>query len=85
MPAQCRLVEVKPFRRAREVQLLGDGDEVAELPQVDVDISSSMHFTHQSSMNSPFVSCKRTTYRQRAGFRLVGLASRGLHDEGGYS
>jgi hypothetical protein len=85
MAAQCRLVEMSPLRRAREVQLLSDGDEVTELPQVDVDISSSMHFTHQSRMNSPFVPCGRTAYRQRTGFRLVGLASRGLQDEGGYS
>jgi hypothetical protein len=62
MPAQCRLVEVKPLRRAREVQLLSHGDEEAELPQVDVHISSSMQLTHESSTESPLVSGVWTFY-----------------------
>jgi hypothetical protein len=41
-----------------------------------------MRFAHQSSTKSPFVSGERTSYHQTTGFRLVGLASRGLYDEG---
>jgi hypothetical protein len=31
--AHCRLGDVEPLRRAPEVKLLGDGDEVAEMSQ----------------------------------------------------
>ena len=34
--AQRLLGHVQPARRAREVQLLGDGDEVAQVPQLDI-------------------------------------------------
>jgi hypothetical protein len=34
LAAEHRLCDVEAFRRPSEVELLGDGDEVAQLPQV---------------------------------------------------